>query len=85
MKIASERYVTIKQQSLLGMVTVLGVATGQTRLSESGITEAEFLCISKNCVESKIWAKQSQIETGDNSLPIKTQRCIVRGYDIRNS
>ena len=50
MKIASEHYVTIQitdqsKQPVLGMVTILGTPSGQTRLSESGITEAQFLCI----------------------------------------
>jgi len=67
MKIASEKYVTIQitdqaEQPILGMVRVIGIATGKTRLSDSGITEAEFLCISRNCYEQRIWANQSQIE-----------------------
>jgi hypothetical protein len=71
MKIASERYVTIQitdqsEQPILGMVRVIGVFSGKTRLSNSGITEAEFLCISRNCYEQRIWANQTQIETGDN-------------------
>ena len=71
MKISNTGYVTIQitdqsEQPILGMVRVIGIATGQTRLSDSGITEAEFLCISKNCYEQRIWANQTQIETGDN-------------------
>jgi len=61
MKISTTGYVTIKQQYLLGMVTFLGVFSGQTRLSESGITEAEFLCIQPGSNCETIWATREQI------------------------
>ena len=55
-------YVTIQKQSLLGMVSILGVPNGETRILPSGETEAEFICIrrSDNC--ETIWATIDQLE-----------------------
>lgn len=45
MRVSSTGYVTIQKQSLLGMVSTLGVPTGKTRSRTDGEVEAEFLCI----------------------------------------
>lgn len=54
-------YVTIQKQSLLGMVSILGVPNGKTRVLSNGEIEAEFICIRKadNC--ETIWAVRSDI------------------------
>lgn len=54
-------YVTIQKQSILGMVSILGVPSGKKRVLQSGKVEAEFICIRKadNC--ETVWATQKEL------------------------
>lgn len=63
MRVSSTGYVTIQKQSLLGMVSTLGVPTGKTRSRTDGEVEAEFLCINPGSDCSTIWAVKSDIIT----------------------
>ena len=68
MKTSTTGYVTIQitdqsKQPVLGLVTVLGVFSGQTRLSESGVTEALFMVISPRSNCETIWVTQDMCIT----------------------
>jgi len=54
-------YVTIKQQSVLYPDDQICIPSGLIRNKANGEVEAEFLCISKNCNEPKIWATRGEL------------------------
>lgn len=60
MQISSTGYVNI-QHDLLGLVKIIGVATGQKRTRADGEIEAEFLCINPGSNCEKVWAVKSQL------------------------
>ena len=55
-------YVTIQKQSLLGLVSTIGVPNGKTRVLPSGAIEAEFICIRRQDNCDTIWAAIDQLE-----------------------
>lgn len=62
MKISNTGYVTIEiQQSLLEMVRVKCVPTGETRTKPNGEIEAKFFCIEPGTNQGEIWATKSQL------------------------
>lgn len=63
MRVSNTGYVTIQKQSLLGMVSTLGVPTGKTRVLPGGETEAEFICINPGSECSTIWATKDMLIT----------------------
>lgn len=62
MKLSNTGYVTIQKQSLLGMVSTIGVPSSKTRSRADGEIEAEFFCIRRadNC--ETIWAIRSELK-----------------------
>lgn len=63
MKISNSGYVTIEiQQSLLEMVRIKCVPTGETRLKGNGEVEAKFFCIEPRTNKSEIWAVRGMLK-----------------------
>lgn len=61
MKVSNTGYVTIEiQQSILGLVRVKCVPTGQTRVNGNEI-EAEGICISPGSNCEKVWFTKNMI------------------------
>ena len=55
-------YVKIKHQSVLYPPACVCIPSGKTRDSKRG-KEAEFFCISPDCLEREVWATQDQLVT----------------------